>query len=149
MKNLYDPIKFTDSLRDIKTKIASGVYLTSKSIAGLLPLDPEDYATFSMKKTYGIQNPGKINWYLAEDRQIFGPSPGVMNAFKNFGGVWGHSHEVPLVTRVTDEHVLSHLALQAADTLSYESGNLYVNENAVPMTKDGLIELTLLISFIL
>ncbi|MDB2447365.1 CHASE2 domain-containing protein, partial [bacterium] len=139
-KSLHNPLNFTDDIQAIKTKIATGVWLTSKNIAGLLPLAPEDYPSLSLKSHYNVSNPGEINWYMAEDKQVFGPNPGVMNAFGYFGGTWGYSHEIPLVTRLDDEHVLPHIALHAADSLSTDLGQLVVNDIKVPMSKEGLIQ---------
>lgn len=138
VENLHDPLGFTDSIKEIKSKIATGVWLTPKTISGLLPLSPEDYPSLSLKYHLNVSNPGEVSWKSHDDVQIYGPGPGVMNAFSFFGGSWTYSHTVPLATKIQDEFVLTHLALHAADTLSVSNdSSLIVNEIKVPLSKEG------------
>ena len=144
IKSLHDPIAFTESIQKLRTKIATGVWLTNKKIHGLLPLAPEDYQSFSLQNYFNLDNPGLNKWNIQLESQIFGPHPGIMNAFSHYGAFWSLSTQIPLVIKVSEEHALSHLALHAADTIFANQNQLYINEISVPMTDDGRIQVNLL-----
>lgn len=139
-KNLHNPIDFSDQMDTLTTKIATGVWLTKSEIPGLLSLEPKDYPNLSLRLRFGIKNPASIKWNQNlgdEEKLLFGPHPGVMNAFRNIGVDWTYSSEVPFVSVIAEEHLLPHLAIYAADTATIEDEKLYLNEVNVPLTKRG------------
>lgn len=142
-KNLHNPIEFTESLTAIESKIATGVWLTKTDVSGLLPLDPEDYPSLSLKRHYGLANPGELTWNESVDnepKKLFGPHPGAMNAFRYFGANWVYSHRLPLITVLDEESALAHLALHAAESVTIDHGSLYINDHKVPLEDDGFFQ---------